>query len=56
MGVSDREKALSGKVIGTSDLGAWWETGTGKLVCWWQQDGAEQKVQEVPIYQKPIAY
>jgi len=56
MGISEREKAASGKFIGTSDYGAWWETGTGKLQTVWQKEGDERKVQEVPIYQKPIDY
>lgn len=56
LGVSEREKAASSKVIGTSDGGAWFETGTGKLICNWQKEGEEYKVTQVPVYTRPIDY
>lgn len=56
MGISAREKAANGRVISTSDYGAWWESNSGNLTTCWQNEGDEKKVQDVPLYQKPIEY
>lgn len=54
MGISTREKELSGKVIGTTDQGAHWEEKKGKLVTVWEDQPYEKQdslVREAPIYE-----
>ena len=59
MGVSTREKEASGKVIGTSDTGAWLDEKSGKITTVWQSDnneGEENMAKQVPIYEERVDY
>lgn len=59
MGVSTREKEASGKVIGTSDTGAWLDEKSGKITTVWQGDhheGGQNMAKQVPIHEEQIDY
>lgn len=59
MGLSQREKEGTSKVIGISDGGAWWSGDKGRLTTLWEdqdQRSEAQAVREAPIYEKPVIY
>ena len=58
MGISTREKAETGKVIGISDEEAWFDE-KGKLVTCWtasEEEGKSDLARKAPIYKKPVYY
>lgn len=58
MGISKREVLDTGKVIGITDEGAWFDE-KGKVNVAWEgqeQAGEENKERSAPIYEKPIYY
>jgi len=59
MGISTREKDASGKVIGTSDTGAWLDEKSGKITTVWQGDhhkDEENMARKAPIYEEQVDY
>lgn len=57
MGISAREKEDSGRVIGTSDEGAWLDGKSGSIVTVWQRDDADDDdnlARRAPVYEEPV--
>jgi len=59
MGISGREKEGTGKVIGVSDTGAWWDEKNGNLTTVWtgqEARGETNMTRQAPIYEEPVDY
>lgn len=59
MGISGREKEGTGKVIGVSDTGAWWDEKNGNLTTVWtgqEARGETNMSRQAPIYEEPVDY